>query len=49
MDKKLLKEKIKQVEENIKACDKNIQTAKDHKEEGEIILKALKEALNRKV
>lgn len=42
MDKKLLEESIKTVEEGIKVSKGNMKRAQFHVEEGELILKALK-------
>lgn len=45
MDKKLLQESIKQVEESVKTSKENLVKAQQHIDEGEVILKALKTAL----
>ena len=45
MDKKYLEESIKKVEESIKISKENEVNARNHTEEGELILKALKEKL----
>ena len=45
MDKALLKESIKQVEESVKISKDNLKKAQQHIDEGEVILKALKEEL----
>lgn len=45
MDKKLLQESIKQVEESVKVSKDNLVKAQQHIDEGELILKALKTAL----
>ena len=47
MDKKLLQESIKQVEESVKVSRENLVKAQQHIDEGEIILKALKAELKR--
>lgn len=44
MDKLLLKESIKQIEESIKTSRDNLSKAQQHIDEGEVILSALKEA-----
>jgi hypothetical protein len=46
MDKILLKESIKQVEEGVKTSKDNLKKAQQHIDEGEIILKALKDELS---
>lgn len=45
MNKKLLQESIKSVEESIKISKDNLDKATQHMEEGEIILEALKKKL----
>jgi len=45
MDKKLLIESIKQVEESVKVSKDNLKKAQQHIDEGEVILKALKAEL----
>jgi flagellar hook-basal body complex protein FliE len=45
MDKVLLKESIKQVEESVKVSKDNLRKAQQHIDEGEVILKALKAEL----
>lgn len=42
MDRDLLKESIKQVEESVKVSKDNLKKAQQHIEEGEVILTALK-------
>ena len=44
MDKILLKESIKTIEESIKTSRDNLAKAQQHIDEGEVILSALKEA-----
>lgn len=45
MDKKLLEESIKSVEESLKVSKDNKKKAEQHIEEGEIILRAFREEL----
>jgi septal ring factor EnvC (AmiA/AmiB activator) len=45
MDKALLKESIKSVEESIKVSKDNLKKAEQHIAEGELILKAFREQL----
>jgi hypothetical protein len=45
MDKILLKESIKQVEESVRISKENLKKAQQHIDEGEVILKALKAEL----
>lgn len=45
MDKKYLQQKIKELKENIKRAEDNIVKATEHKEEGELILRAFEEEL----
>ena len=45
MNKKLLQESIKQIEESVKVSRDNLEKATQHIEEGEVILEALKKKL----
>jgi septal ring factor EnvC (AmiA/AmiB activator) len=45
VDRELLKESIKQVEASVKTSRDNLKKAQQHIDEGEVILKALKESL----
>ncbi len=47
MDKELLKESIKTVSESIKTSRENLKKATQHIDEGEVILKALKDELKK--
>lgn len=47
MDKLLLKESIKQVEDSVNISKDNLKKAQQHIDEGEVILKALKEAFKK--
>ena len=47
MDKTLLEESIKQVEESVKTSKDNLIKAQQHIDEGEVILEALKGALEK--
>lgn len=45
MDKEMLKASIKSVEDSIKVSKDNLKKAQQHIEEGEVILKALRQEL----
>jgi len=47
MDKELLEKSIKEIEESIETSKDNLKKSKQHLDEGEIILKALKDEFNK--